>query len=80
MLKAIREFLAASGAADAASIARHIKADLSAVEGMLAFLEQHGQVKRCEMTCARRCAGCASASTCTPSKATEQPVLWALAF
>ncbi|HAS82967.1 MAG TPA: hypothetical protein DCS43_09935 [Verrucomicrobia bacterium] len=78
ILKDIREFLSVSGAADAVSIARHVKADLSAVEGMLAFLEQRRQVTRCdEVVCARRCPGCKSGRLCKPVTV-EPVVLWRL--
>lgn len=58
MLKQIREYLEANGPCESSAVALYLAADVSAVRGMLEFLEQRGQVKRIDVDCAGGCAGC----------------------
>lgn len=66
MLKQIRDYLDRNGPCDTAALSLFLKTEESALLGMLAFLEQRGEVKRIEVDC---WGGCASCSGCKASAA-----------
>ena len=59
MLRDIRELLNERGPMDIRDLAIHFETDVSAIAGMLEFLESRGEVKRMELSCGSGgCGGC----------------------